>query len=600
MAQTPKIESADLSISALFNDFYVVPDFQREYVWEERNVEQFLEDILDEFSDCHGNITAGEAEYFIGSIVGCKEDNTGAFQLIDGQQRLTTIYLILCVIRDRLMHLAFSAPSTLLKQIADSRINPQTGEDVPSYRLSLQYADSDGVLEKIAQGGQSLASIQHNTESVKHILNAYEAIDTFLNTAFADDASKLKSFFAAFTLRVKLIRILTPNLAHALKVFETINDRGVGLNAMDLLKNLLFMRTSGDRHDLLKHKWKVLIDTLSGCSEKPLRFLRYFIMSRYQMERGRDVIREDEIYLWLSEHQSLTGIESKPMEFVDELVANGHAYARFASSQNANATPNRYLSNITTLSGAARQHFILLLAGQHLPEDAFVELSRQLENLYFCYLITREPTKNFETKFTKWSTELRAIKDRAGLDEFITKWFTPDRQARSNAFDFAFRELTQDKLPKYRQRYVLAKLTQFVDQDAFGNQAGFSLQGYLDSSVHIEHILPQNPSFDVAVVFDKPDEYYLYVAKLGNLTVLEKTINSAVSNNAYAEKRPGYLQSQFLLTKSLVERPQFGQNTQLNRATAGLKQFTSWKSQDITERQEMLVTLARRTWDLPD
>lgn len=600
MAQTPKIESADLSISVLFNDFYVVPDFQREYVWEERNVEQFLDDILEEFSDSHGDITAGDTEYFIGSIVGCKEDSTGAYQLIDGQQRLTTIYLVLCVIRDRLLRLASSAPLTLLKQIADSRIDPQTGDDVPSYRLILQYVDSAGVLEKVANGCQSLTTIPRNTESVKHILDAYEAIDTFLNNAFADDASKLKSFYAAFTLRVKMIRILTPNLAHALKVFETINDRGIGLNAMDLLKNLLFMNTDQKQHDSLKGKWKVLIDTLSGCAEKPLRFLRYFIMSRYPLERGRDVIREDEIYQWLSEHQSLSGIESSPMAFVDELLANGHAYARFASSQNTNATPNRYLSNITTLSGAARQHFILLLAGQHLPSDAFDELSRQLENLYFCYLITREPTKNFETKFTKWSTELRAINDRAGLDEFVTKWFTPDRQARSNAFDFAFRELTQGKLPKYRQRYVLAKLTQFVDQDAFGNQAGYSLQGYLDSSVHIEHILPQNPSFDVAAVFDRADEYNLYVAKLGNLTLLEKTINSAVSNNVYADKCPGYLQSQFLLTKSLVERPQFGQNTQLNRATAGLEQFSSWHSQDIDRRQEMLVTLARRTWDLPE
>ncbi len=598
MAQTPKIESADLSISALFNDFYVVPDFQREYVWEERNVEQFLEDILDEFSDSHGNITAGEAEYFIGSIVGCK-DSTGAFQLIDGQQRLTTIYLVLCVIRDRLVRLASGAPSTLLKQIADSRIDPITGEDVPSYRLSLQYEDSDGVLEKIAKGDQAPSSIARNTESVKHILDAYEAIDTFLNNAFPDDPAKLRSFFAAFTLRVKLIRILTPNLAHALKVFETINDRGVGLNAMDLLKNLLFMRTTADRHELLKRRWKVLIDTLSACGEKPLRFLRYFIMSRYPLERGRDVIREDEIYQWLSDNQSLTGIESRPMEFVEELVANGLAYARFAQSQNAKGVPNRYLSNVTTLSGAARQHFILLLAGQHLPDDVFDELSRQLENLFFCYLMTRESTKNFETKFTKWSTELRAINERAGLDAFIAKWFTPDRQGRSSAFDFAFRELTQDKLPKYRQRYVLAKLTQFVDQDAFGNQAGYSLSGYLDSSVHIEHILPQKPNFQVSTEFDKPEEYDAYVIKLGNLTLLEKTLNTAVSNDPYAAKCPGYLQSQFLLTKSLVERPQFGQNTQLNRATAELKQFTTWQSTDIEARQEMLVILARRAWDMP-
>lgn len=598
MSQTPKIESADLSISALFNDFYVVPDFQREYVWEERNVEQFLEDILDEFSDSHGDITTGDAEYFIGSIVGCK-DGAGAYQLIDGQQRLTTIYLILCVIRDRLLKFGSSAPTTLNKQIADSRINPKTGEDVPSYRLSLQYSDSDGVLEKIAKGGHSLATLPRNTVSVKHILDAYETIDTFLNNAFITDVAKLKTFFAAFTLRVKLIRILTPSLAHALKVFETINDRGVGLNAMDLLKNLLFINTDQMQHDTLKTKWKVLIDTISGCGEKPLRFLRYFIMSRYSLERGQDVIREDEIYQWLSDNQSLTGIESQPMEFVEELVANGLAYAHFASSQNVDGSANRFLSNITNLSGAARQHFVLLLAGQHLPSDAFDELSRQLENLYFCYLITREPTKNFETKFTKWSDELRAINNRIGLDEFIARWFTPDRLARSNAFDFAFRELSQDKLPKYRQRYVLAKLTQFVDQDAFGNQAAYPLQGYLDASVHIEHILPQTPTFQVSAEFDKPDEYNIYVVKLGNLTLLEKTINTAVSNNVYADKCPGYLQSLFLLTKSLVERPQIGQNTQLNRATAELRQFSTWQSIDIDARQEMLMLLARRTWDMP-
>lgn len=598
MSTAPKIESADLSIEALFRDFYVVPDFQREYVWEERNVEQFLEDILDEFADSRGEITLGEAEYFIGSVVACR-DNTGAFQLIDGQQRLTTIYLILCSLRDRLLRVNASAPDYLQRLIADNHPDPKTGDDLSSCRLILQYADSDGVLEKIATGNQSPTAIPRSTDSVKHILDAYETIDAFLNSAFADEPVKLRQFCVAFIQRVKLIRILTPSLAHALKVFETINDRGVGLNAMDLLKNLLFMRTTANRHEQLKRRWKELLDTLSDCGEKPLRFLRYFIMSRYPLERGQDVIREDQIYQWMSEHQSVTGIDSKPLEFLDELVANGRSYAHFAKAMNAAGAPNRYLSNITSLSGAARQHFILLMAGQHLPEDSFDELARQLENLYFCYLITREPTKNFESNFTKWSPELRAIADRAGLDEFVAKRLTPDRQARSNGFDFAFRELAQDKLPKYRMRYVLAKLTQFVDHDAFGNQASYSLEGYLDSSVHIEHILPQNPSFDVATVFDKPDEYNLYVARLGNLTLLEKTINSAVSNDVYTDKCPGYLQSQFLLTKSLVERPQFGQNTQLNRATEKLKQFQSWQSIDIAGRQEMLVQLARRTWDMP-
>ena len=79
-------------------DFYTVPDFQREYVWQPENVEQLLQDVLDEFFDEHGKVLP-TSEYFIGSIVACP-DKSDTFQLIDGQQRMTTIYLVLCAVRD--------------------------------------------------------------------------------------------------------------------------------------------------------------------------------------------------------------------------------------------------------------------------------------------------------------------------------------------------------------------------------------------------------------------------------------------------------------------------------------------------------------------
>jgi uncharacterized protein with ParB-like and HNH nuclease domain len=86
-----------------------VPDFQREYVWEEENVEKLLEDVYDEFYDEENRLLEGP-EYFIGSIVVCP-DGKGTFQLIDGQQRLTANYLILCAIRDCLR--AASVPPRL-------------------------------------------------------------------------------------------------------------------------------------------------------------------------------------------------------------------------------------------------------------------------------------------------------------------------------------------------------------------------------------------------------------------------------------------------------------------------------------------------------
>ncbi len=73
--------------------------------------------------------------------------------------------------------------------------------------------------------------------------------------------------------------------------------------------------------------------------------------------------------------------------------------------------------------------------------------------------------------------------------------------------------------------------------------------------------------------FDKPEEYYPYSVKLGNLTLLEKTINTSVSNGTFAAKAPGYRQSQFLLTRSIVEKPNVGLHTQLNKAVAEISQF---------------------------
>lgn len=135
----PRIESKDLSLMELFKDFYTVPDFQREYVWAPGHVEKLLTDVFDEFYDEENRLVEGP-EYFLGSIVACA-DSQSTYQLIDGQQRLTTIYLVVCAVRD-------------LKQEADSQVGEamagliravsadrKTMDDIARYRLELQYDD---------------------------------------------------------------------------------------------------------------------------------------------------------------------------------------------------------------------------------------------------------------------------------------------------------------------------------------------------------------------------------------------------------------------------------------------------------------------------
>jgi len=337
--ESVKIESKDLSIEDLYKDFYTVPDFQREFVWEREQVERLLQDVLDEFYDEDGVIIKG-TEYFLGSIVVCRADN-GTLSLIDGQQRMTSIYLVLCAIRDLLKEINEEPHSTLLSQIAFASINDYGEEDF-RHRLVLQYDDSKGILKKIVDDPSHLEEITENTISVKRIQSAYQDISDFLRINCDSSPKKLKLFYATFTKRVKLIRIITPSLTNALKVFETVNDRGVGLNAMDLLKNLLFMKTSPDEYPTLKQRWKDLIDTLGACGEKPLRFLRYFIMAHFELD-SKKPLREDDIYDWFTKNSKSAGLEDQPLVFLKTLLECATSWRNFLSAKDVTGTINPYL-----------------------------------------------------------------------------------------------------------------------------------------------------------------------------------------------------------------------------------------------------------------
>ncbi len=230
---TPTVQSADLTIAELLKDFYVVPSYQREYVWTEENVEQLLEDVAREFPETSN---APAPEYFLGSIVVCMQlGQANVYELIDGQQRMTTCYLVLCAIRDRLHELEPLKPMEALRgQISSTATNSETGEDIALYRVELQYEDSGDVLKRIAGGDQTARS--DATLSLRNIWAAYDTISGFLRGKFGADAAELRRFYAHFSGRLKLIRVRTASVSHALRVFETINDRGVGLDAMDLLR----------------------------------------------------------------------------------------------------------------------------------------------------------------------------------------------------------------------------------------------------------------------------------------------------------------------------------------------------------------------------
>jgi hypothetical protein len=537
-----------------------------------------------------------DAEYFIGSIVVCPR-GVSLHEVIDGQQRLTTCYLINCVVRDIVEAKGDTPSSALERMIADTELGDD-GQDMYRYRLQLQYADARNSLAKIADShGQGLESIQRTTDSIKHILEAYDTIHTYLNEKFGGDTDQIRKFHSAFCGKVKLIRIVTPNLSMALKVFETINDRGVGLNAMDLLKNLLFMSISDSQHDELKSRWKELSDLLNN-HEKPLRFLRYFVMANYKPDFPKP-IREDQIYGWISDPKSHTEVREDPVGFLELMLDNARAYVNFISGNDATGKQNRYLKNLKVANGQQRLHMILLLAGRHLGAADFDYLASNLENLIFCFNVTRTRTNYLESQVGNWSELIRESLNRTDLDAKIIPLWQKEMADRSSDFDREFGQIAVGRIQKYRLRYILAKFAQYLNVLSFENKEDYSLDKFLDRSNDIEHILPETPTAEYRSAFDKSEDYDDYKQRIGNLTLLEHTINASLGNGVYDSKESAYRASQYVLTNSVFEVPAFGTNTRLHKAASLLPQSKAWDSAAIERRGVGLVNLARLVWGMP-
>lgn len=591
------IDSQDLPLGKAFDDFYVVPSYQREYVWEDEHIDQFLFDIYEAFSD---SPKSTKNEYFIGSIVVCNKP-VGVFELIDGQQRITTVFLILCAFKHHLRDINPKAKTDkLTSQVLDVDMDSR-GRDVHRYRVRLQYEDSHRILEKIAEG-RSVEEVPPETRSVRNIINAYNRIRSFLKNKFKEDEKRLREFHVYLSRNVKLVRIRTVSVPHALKVFETINDRGVGLNSMDLLRNLMFMKTNKKDFDRLKRTWENLVNLLYKKGEnQPLRFFRYFIFASYNVEGHR--LRQGEIYSWFVKNEKQCGYKDNPIGFVNKVLKAAKVYTNFMHGKDTNGNVNTYLTNIRLLSTAARQHLILLMATKHLPQKSFEGLCKHLENLFFAYIVTREPAREFERLFAIWAPKLREIKNATEFDKFVINDVENDKRRLAQRFEWALGRLTEESLMKYQIRYVLAKLTQYVNDRVTGRRdSQTDLNNYI-KGVDIEHIFPQNPTQALIQELNVPERIReVFTIRLGNLTLLEKSFNSSIGRKGFKEKKVVYRESSFWLTKLLAGEVVIGDNTALNRFLKefeNLKFYEGWGRTALSTRQKLLVELAHKVWEMP-
>ena len=601
-----RIENHKYSIEEAFREcFYIVPDYQREYVWTDKEVHQLLEDIGEQID------VGTTREYFIGTVLVSPTDQKNHYEVIDGQQRLTTFFLLLCALR----HLLQQEPEAqhLNRLISDSYTG-STGI-VTRLKLDPRYESAAEVMAKVVEINGDPVAVRSGVQasgiasfgSLENLINAYSTLYRYLKDNY-DDAAKLKKYWFYLATNVVFIQIST-DVSSALKIFETINERGVGLNPMDLLKNLLFTQVKQAQFTQLKDEWKKITKPLEKEKEKPLRFLRYFLMANYVIknERGDAVVREDEIYDWFiaKDNAALCDYAGKPFEFVRKVIRNVEHYLAFANGLGNDGKPSLAMDSLKRLAGGAFSlHFVLLLAAANFPKPLFDHFVAQLESFLFYYIFTKTPTKDLERSFSQWADELRVIaetsdpvKQKVQLNAFIAERFEKNMAGKSQELADALKRFTLYSMQQYRTRYLLARLTQHVEMAFSGLKVPGSLEPF--TNLEIEHILPNKPEDDLRSKWatENPGMAYDdYKNRLGNLTLLEKPINIVAGNDFYTGKQVEYGKSGNYLTRSLVALTDVGQNTSISRINAKLEAFPAWNAASIEKRHAMLIALAQDVW----
>lgn len=602
-----RIENHKFSIDEAFREcFYIVPDYQREYVWTDKEVHQLLEDINEQ-------IDAGTTrEYFIGTILVSPTTEKNHYEVIDGQQRLTTFFLLLCALK----HIFQGEPQReVVSGLISTSYTDSDGEMRTSLKLEPRYENAGEVMSKLVELDADPQAVRTGIQasgissfgSLENLVNAYGTLYRYLKDNY-DDIAKLKKYWGYLANNVVFIQIST-DVSSALKIFETINERGVGLNPMDLLKNLLFTQVKQAQFTQLKDEWKKITKPLEKEKEKPLRFLRYFLMANYVIknERGDSVVREDEIYDWFvaKDNAALCDYANKPFEFVRKVIRNVEHYLAFANGLGNDGKPSLVMDSLKRLAGGAFSlHYVLLLAAANFPKPLFDHFVAQLESFLFYYIFTKTPTKDLERSFSQWADELRAIaettdpvKQKVQLNAFVVDRFEKNMSGKSQELADALKRFTLYSMQQYRTRYLLARLTQHVEMAFSGLKVPGSLEPF--TNLEIEHILPNKPEDDLRAKWTTENPGMMYddfKNRLGNLTLLEKPINIVAGNDFYTAKQAEYSKSGNYLTRSLVTLTDVGQNTSISRINSKLEAFPAWNAATIEKRHAMLIALAQDVW----
>lgn len=530
----------------VFKLWYRIPEYQRPYVWESENVTALLEDTLAAYRK------NSAAEYFLGSMVlkvnrrkvNPADDNSPVYdeyELLDGQQRLTTIFLMLAVMRDITSNFTvkgvcksavFQSENIFELQPERLRIVFDIRDDVRDFID--KFVKDDGATQKSADL-EILSADKAADISVRNMSKALLVIGDFLSDLTPKD---LDGYFMFFWQKVLMTYVATQELHDAFQLFTVLNTGGVKLRNSDILKveNLSCVPDDNDRKNFARD-WEEMEKYFGDDFDKFLSYIRTILVKRKADATLLKEFREN-IY---SAKKPLLNMGRETFEYIDGMF---DIYKKI-------------FDNLRDVNGNFEAANLLTLMNKGLETDYWTAAT-----LSFCKKFGCENGTAYQNfcKFLRlldkkvsadWICALSPTKRIENVNAIIKEIETvsaPDKLFAAQVFDIQhdFADILQaDIYGKRYAKYLMLKLDLLYH--------GPSTPFQPPSTVSIEHILPQTPPPQSQWQKDFSEaQRELWTDKLGNLVLISRRKNSSLGNRDYADKKQKYFEKNIELFSNSV------------------------------------------------
>lgn len=562
-----KITCLDRDIKHVFETgYYHVPRFQRPYSWERDHIIDFWNDTIVE---C-------ESDYFIGSMVVYRK-SAELFGVVDGQQRLTTITMMLCALRN-----AYKSEGLEPLALGVHHLIERAGLDNEQCFILQTETSYPYFQEYIQKYNEPEIQAEYNSEEV-NLRNAFELINNLIREVICgirlsyrhsrknevqEDIRNRLSKIRDKLLRLKVILIEVDNEDDAYCIFETLNTRGRDLNVSDLVKNHLikFIRVSNKQVDLPKDKWKEIRENIDNMSNELDidTFLLHFWLSKYGYATAKTLykkfkatIRNNEVRL-----------------FLDTLVSNSSIYKTIFEPElrqweKGDIEIKRTLINLNKFRVTQQTPMVLATLREYL--NGKLKIKTALECLEaiekFHYLFTaitsQRSSGGIASMYSTFACKLSDAKDEHAKGRIVRdlKQKMRDKVPTLDEFLAGFKKLrfTND-FNKHKKiiLYTLAKI------DKVFNQSGLVVDYEF---MTVEHVYSQNARGKSNNSIDVP------IGQIGNLILVNKEINEQLGNRDFSQKKEMLTKTKFF-------------------ADIVIKDACKWDAEEIEKRTEYLGRVA--------